>query len=308
MLTKNQLYQVAKLYYEKDKTQQEIADELGVSRIMISRALKSCIDRGIVEIKINYKNAYYDLEQEVKHKFNLAKVRICPSDEEDKVNLAIANKLGEELGELIMNDTYVGVGWGNTLSLLHPEKTSLPNVTFVPLLGGYGNYSYSGHSNQVSANLSECFEAKSLVLNCPAIAVDLDMKKAFLSSFSIQNIFKVYSKLDSAIISLGNPSDSSATIYSSRYFNQQDIDEFSKEKITCDIVSSIYFNNKGEAVDLEVLDRTIGISAKDLRKIPNLIVACGGKKKRETLYFAIKDGIINTLITDEESAKYLLSK
>ena len=47
------LVNVARMYYEQDRTQSEIADRYGISRPMVSKLLKEARDRGIVTIRIN---------------------------------------------------------------------------------------------------------------------------------------------------------------------------------------------------------------------------------------------------------------
>lgn len=43
---------VARMYYEQDRTQNEIAGRYGISRPMVSKLLKEARDRGIVSIRI----------------------------------------------------------------------------------------------------------------------------------------------------------------------------------------------------------------------------------------------------------------
>ena len=54
MVSKNsQIIRVAELYYLQNKTQQEIAKEIGVSRPTVSRLLEEARAQKIVEIKMN---------------------------------------------------------------------------------------------------------------------------------------------------------------------------------------------------------------------------------------------------------------
>jgi len=46
------LYLIAYEYYINRKTQQEIADQLGTNRVLISRYLKQARELGLVEIKL----------------------------------------------------------------------------------------------------------------------------------------------------------------------------------------------------------------------------------------------------------------
>ena len=46
------LVNVARMYYEQDRTQSEIADRYGISRPMVSKLLKEAKEEGIVKITI----------------------------------------------------------------------------------------------------------------------------------------------------------------------------------------------------------------------------------------------------------------
>ena len=46
------LYEVSRHYYELGRTQEEIAQSLGISRSQVSRAIKKARDEGIVVIKL----------------------------------------------------------------------------------------------------------------------------------------------------------------------------------------------------------------------------------------------------------------
>lgn len=47
------LAHVARRYQLSSRSQQQIADELGLSRLNVSRMLSAALDRGIVEIRIH---------------------------------------------------------------------------------------------------------------------------------------------------------------------------------------------------------------------------------------------------------------
>ena len=46
------LYEVSRHYYELGRTQEQIAESLGISRSQVSRALKRALDDGIVRITL----------------------------------------------------------------------------------------------------------------------------------------------------------------------------------------------------------------------------------------------------------------
>ena len=71
------LARVASLYYDQNKTQQEIADEIGITRSAVSRLLTDAREKGIVEIIVHYpwRNSP-KLEQAMVATFNLKSARV----------------------------------------------------------------------------------------------------------------------------------------------------------------------------------------------------------------------------------------
>lgn len=310
-MKRHKLVEIARLYYEKRLTQQQIADNLGLSRMAISRAINRCHLEGIVEININYEGSYKDLEDMIEEKFNLTKVVIVPHDnKKDIANKFLSEGILSVLQKKIKDNISIGIGWGSTLSSLcnYSDKINmqLNNSVFIPLLGGYGNTDYNIHSNNITSNLANLFKGKSSLLHAPAIVENKDLKKDLISDKHINNIFEKYKQLDIALIGIGCPSSEDATIFQSGYFNEQDIKELNKANIQCDIVSCIYLDSQGKERKLKLLERTIGISAESFKNIPLVIAAAGGINKQLSTKLAIKSGLIHILITDEITASYLL--
>lgn len=310
MLDNNTLSQIAKMYYLEGLTQKQIGDKLGISRIGISRALKRCIDEGIVEIKIKEFTPISNLEEALKNKYKNIDFKIVPYFK-DKVKLArsLADGAGEVLNDLVKNNNNIGIGWGRTLSNVNIESNiKYPEKTFVSLLGGYGNVSIDMHSNQITAKISERYGSKAMVLLAPSIVENKKFKDIIINEGSIKEVFDMYKKLDCAITSLGNPADDNATIYKSGYFKDEDLRELKDRDICCDIVSSLFLNREGKEENLEILDRIIGINGKEFKKIPTKVVAAGGENKMFAIYLALINGYVNKIITDENTANYLLKK
>ncbi|MFY9429565.1 MAG: helix-turn-helix domain-containing protein, partial [bacterium] len=66
------LLQIARLYYEKGETQQEIATKLNISRPQVSRYLQQAREMGVVQINIvDPREVCEALGQELKERFGL---------------------------------------------------------------------------------------------------------------------------------------------------------------------------------------------------------------------------------------------
>ena len=73
------LVQIARLYYQDNKSQQEIADEIGVSRSLVALYLKRARDRGIVSFDIrNPQDNFEYLESYLVEHSSLARVTDRP--------------------------------------------------------------------------------------------------------------------------------------------------------------------------------------------------------------------------------------
>lgn len=311
-MDKAQLVEIARLYYEKKLTQQEIALKMGTSRMAISRAINKCHLEGIVEVKINYENSYVVLEEEVIKKYKLKKVKIVPSDTDKEIsNKFLREGAAKVLRQYIYNNQAIGIGWGNTLHELHRYVSEsynefYPNTVFVPLLGGYGKTNLKVNANNIASSLAECFKSESLMLHAPAIVDNKDLKISLCSDRHIQEVFKHYEHLDLAVIGIGSPSYKEATVYQSGYFSYGDIKELQDNNIQCDMVSSIYIDGKGKEHPLELLERTIGISGEAFKKIPLVVAVAGGNKKHMAIKLALESSYIDILVTDENTARSLL--
>ena len=86
-LTKRDLLiKIAKMYYLEERSQQEIASAINVSRSSISRMLKACRDLNIVEIRINDTSSVgVNLQNKLVEKLGLDQCLIIPSMQDSEL-------------------------------------------------------------------------------------------------------------------------------------------------------------------------------------------------------------------------------
>jgi len=68
----------------------------------------------------------------------------------------------------------------------------------------------------------------------------------------------------------------------------------------------MYLNKEGNQCCFELVNRTIGISAADLKKIPFVIGVSGGMGKKNAIKLALQAGYFHAIVTDEKTGDYLL--
>ena len=154
---------VARMYYEQDRTQSEIADQYGISRPMVSKLLKEARDKGIVTIRISApqeeSGGALSLMELVGRCFGIYDGVAVPDGPNDQTtNEAVAEAAISYLSGL--GGTGLGIGWGHIIGdvVKHMEQreTLVPIGTFVcPLIGNGGVGLKNYHSNELVRSIAE---------------------------------------------------------------------------------------------------------------------------------------------------------
>jgi len=309
-MNKSILIRIANMYYEQNKTQKEIADALGTSRMKISRLLQKCREEGVIEIKINYEDGYVELEDKIKEKYKLKDVIITPYYEGERLKQLLAELAANLLLRILKDGDIVGVGWGSTLTYINQylNKLSKLDVTFVPLLGGHAQTRLDMNANTIASDLAQSFKGKSYSLLAPAMVENMDLKNALHLDKNTSAILEMEKRANIALIGIGAPFDPNSTLLESGYFTKNDIKELKEYGVECNIISCLYLDKQGKECQMEFIKRIIGISSHNLRKIPLKIGLAGGEGKHFAIKLAIQTGVINIAIIDENTATYLLQE
>jgi len=111
------LAQISSMYYEQGMTQNEIASQLGLSRVKIYRLLKQAKEEQVVQITINWPiKRHAQLEQALKQTFGLKEALVLATASQDPVSaLQRLGQLGARYLEQVLKDgTTMAVCLGRT--------------------------------------------------------------------------------------------------------------------------------------------------------------------------------------------------
>ncbi|MCM3568982.1 sugar-binding transcriptional regulator [Neobacillus mesonae] len=308
MENKRVIIQVSHMYYELNMTQQQIANQLGISRMSISRILQRARDEGVVSIKINYEGAFLDVEEKLVKKYRIKNAVVCVNEGENSLKEILASSTADFLKYHIKKGMTISVGWGTTLSNIpkYLEMNDDLGLLFVPMIGGHGKSSLDLHSTQIASNLAKKTGGGVLPLLAPAMVKTREEKHAIISNSFVSSSLEKAAKADMAIMSLGSPLSDNPTIIRSGYFSKEEIDEFKAENAECDIVSIVYINRDGNECNTNISERSIGITKEQLKSISYKICVTGGNDKHLATKLALEHGYIDVLITDIDTADFLL--
>ncbi|MDR2553624.1 MAG: hypothetical protein LBD31_10745 [Treponema sp.] len=302
--------QICYLYYERNKTQQEIAALEGISRIKVSRLLQKARELGIVKITIDYEGVFLDLEHQLTAKYGLRNVIVVDCDEESSAQAKVAAAAAFYLERNLCQNKTVAVGWGTTMRMipeyLHPGDETL---LFSPVIGGHGTSHLDLHASSIASRFANKIGCKSLFLLAPAFAQTVQERNIFLKDRFTQEVLAHSVQADYALFSLGNPREAGTnnSTIKSGYFSEDEIEQFHQEDAVCDVVSILFLNNRGQSCCENITGRSIGIGPEKLKRIPTKICVVHGKIKHKTVKIALEARYIDVLVLDRNMALYLLA-
>lgn len=311
MNNRNQLiYQTALLYYEDQKTQTEIAKILQISRPTVAQFLKEAREGGIVQITIspNFSSSS-EASKDLLEKYNLQTAIITPTEKSEQQTKA---NMGKALAAFVEHRAYdlhsIGLGWGTTLHEFVQAANPLHfgHLSIVPLMGGASIESLHLHSNHLCFRLAEKYQAAVSYYYAPAIADSPQQKQELMNSSFIKQAHKKALEVDLALVSIGNPAQSS-TYKQLGVVSAEDEKDLLEKEVIGDALATFY-DQDGQAVETSLSQRMVGISLEELEMMNEVAILASGKSKARSLFALLQKGCVDHIIIDQEVAEYLLAK
>jgi len=295
------------LYHVEGRTQNDIAAQLGINRVMVVRLLADARRRNEVRVTISAPLAeLVALEREVETRYGIARVIVAPfnSPDDDPVKV-IAAAAGSFISGIMKPGISVGVGWGRTLYATLPFITgaTLADFRVISLLGGIAA-ARRFNPAAFAWQFAELFQGEGFLIPAPAVVDSPETKHALLERCGLSAIFEMADKLDVALLSVGGIS-TMTTSYRTGYISESD----RRSLIDAGAVGDVLYNfidAAGSLVDHNVNTRVISADLSRLRRTPERVLVSGGRDKLIALGAAIRTVSPTTLITDEQSANALI--
>ena len=297
------------LYHVEGCTQNDIALQLGISRVMVVRMLADARRRNEVRVIVSAPLAeLVEMERAVETRYGINRVIVAPfADAEGDPVKVIAAAAGSFISGLMKPGMTVGVGWGRTLYNTLPFilGETMEDFRVVSLLGGIAA-ARRFNPAEFAWQFAELFQAEGFLIPAPAVVDSAETKHALLERCGLSAIFEMAEKLDVALLSVGGIT-SLTTSYRTGYITESDRRSLIEAGAVGDILYN-FIDEHGARVVHEVNNRVISVNLDVLRRASERVLISGGKEKRVALLAAIHTLHPTTLITDEQSAGDLLGK
>ena len=309
MTEKKLLTKIAYYYYKLELTQSEIAAKLGMSRQRVNRLLKKCRDSGIVEIRIaGFEESFVEQEGQLESIFGLKQVIITPEAEDEQLYDVLGKAASDYIIQTIALQKIIGISWGKTMysmaQHLPVDSGPFPELKVVQLVGNMGALSRDLQPDEVTRLLALKLGGIPSLLYAPVYMKNKVAKYTLVHEDSIKSVLDMMPRCESVFLSVSGI-DSHYTWLDQTVIEENFITELREKKAVGNICLK-YFDKEGSCIDSELHKLEIGIDGQTLKDIPNVVCAAGGPEKYQAIYSAIRGGFINTLITDKDTADFLL--
>lgn len=308
-MEKDQLsIEAARLYYEMEYSQQEIAAELAISRPTVSRLLKHAKDKGFVQITItNPFTGAEILSKQLKEKFGLKEVIVAQTTSQNYALIVdqISSEAAGYIDRHVKSGDIIGISWGTTLyevaKKIKPQTAD--NIQVVQLKGSMTHSQVDNHAHEALALFAQRFQTVGLPLPLPVIFDNREVKEMLEQDRHIQRLIALGKKANMAIFTVGTVREE-ALLFRLGY-----LDEKEKKQIQQTAVGDIcsrFFDARGKIANEAVNQRTIGIELDELKKKETSLLVAGGKHKIQAIKGALSGKYANVLVTDYQTAEELL--
>lgn len=296
----DRLVDIARLYYEEDKTQSEIAGLYGISRPMVSKLLKEAKAQGIVTVRIQVPELSGGREtkrlERLRHSFGICGGAVVHDGYNDlTTNAAVAETALRYLEDLGLSR--LGIGWGHIIgdlvSLIETKEHPVSIGSHIcPLIGNGGVGLKNYHSNELVRLIAEHSNAKPEFIYTPACVLSEQELKLTRELENYRMVYDAWEQLDVALVNIGN-FPSVPDFASEARFG----DLLVKRKAVGRILN--YFVDQDGHIICSDMDYAIQIPLELLGRVSHVIGICSANTKPKALCGVLRTGYVNHVIAPE---------
>ncbi|MBU4450168.1 MAG: hypothetical protein KKE35_02620, partial [Actinobacteria bacterium] len=162
------------------------------------------------------------------------------------------------------------------------------------------------NASELARKFAQNFNARNYFLNSLAMVQNKETKEYLLKEKEIKDVLDMAKELDMAIISIGNVSFDSIMVKELKI--DKDVMENIKSRGALGDICFRFFDKNGNKVDTEFDNRIIGVSFEDFKKVKMKVCVSGGLSKLDAIESAVKNKLVDILITDSLVSESLLNK
>lgn len=296
------------LYYVAGHTQDEIAVLMSISRQSAQRLISLSVAEKLIKVRLDHPiAACLELAESLKQKFGLKLAEVVPTDPEapsSAVGLAEAGAAELERWLKRVDPTIIAMGTGRTLRALIDQLSPMecPQHKIISLTGNISPDGSAAYYN-VIFSMADAVKAPHFPMPLPVIASSREERDLMHGQPLMARTRELAGMADVSFVGVGEMGIG-APINVDGFLRNEEVEELLEAGAAGEICGWV-FDFNGELIVHPVNERVASHQIPS-RQSSMVIGLARGKRKHAAIRGAVRGGMVNGLITDEETAQMLL--
>lgn len=303
------MIQAAKLFFRLDRSQTEIAQDLGLTRWQVSRLLAEARESGVVRIEICPRGRRLpELEAALQAGFGLREaVVVAPAETEAQTGDAVARAAASYLAGLGLRDGLLGVSWGRTMAAVARALPAnwAPGVHVVQVNGAVALRAGMAGTNSAAELFAASAPGRATMLPAPAILGQAQTRMMLERDRVVSDVLRLADRAQTQIFTFGAAGPDSLHV-ASGYIDPQEMAALQARGAVGDVLGR-FIDARGAIADADLDARTLGLPLASLRGRDRAIGVCSGRGKHDAALAGLRARLANVLITDADTARHVLA-
>jgi DNA-binding transcriptional regulator LsrR (DeoR family) len=297
---------IARRYYLDGRSKVEIADEFGLSRFKVARLLDAARESGLVRIEIRHHGEIdVDLSARLRDRFGLQHAIVVDTPDDDVASLRdhLGRAAARLLAEVITPQDVLGLAWARAVSAMARALPPLPGTPVVQLTGAMSLPGDPDTSVDVVREVASASGGAAHVFYAPFTVPDAATARALRRQPEVARAFARLPAVTRAVAGVGQWAPGLSVLHDAL----PDADRAALQRLgVCADVSGVFLSAEGEPVPTELSERMIGISADQMRAIPEVLVIPYGTAKALAVRASLRSGLVDGIVTHTTLASAVL--
>lgn len=296
------------LYYVAGNTQDEVAAKMQISRQAAQRLMSLAVRERLIKVRLDHPvAACMELARKLVDRFNLEGAEVVPTDPDaGQSPIGVAEAAAADIERWLAREepTTLAFGTGRTLRAATDQlvKTNASHHTIVSLVGNIAPDGSASAYDVLSA-VAQQISAPQYPLPVPLIA-DTEKEKNILHALgSVRRNITIAKNADVAYVGIGQMKSNVPMVVDGFLTNTENGALLAAGAVG-EIIGWV-FDNYGKLLDCPSNMRVTSVPL-DTSAHTKIVGVVRGNAKFPALRAALKGGLLNKIITDEEMAHRLL--
>ncbi len=296
------------LYYVGGRTQEEIAKTMGISRQKAQRLVSRAVADGLIRVRIEHPIAeLMELGQALRKKYKLERVRVAPDIGVDGNLNSVASYASRMIEEVLWSPEpkTIGLGTGRFVRAAVERVPPMDGshhrlVSFISIIAPDGTANFY----DAIMHLADLTRAPHYPLPTPVLAETEAERKLYTGLDLYKKVASVAATAEYVFVGIGQM-DETAPIIIDGFMSKEEWQE-SKSLGAVGEIASRAFDKSGKYIDSQFSQRVTSLAV--MAKKGKMVVGiAAGESKLNAIQAALKGQLINALVTDEPTARALMS-